>query len=1178
MILLLVGALHVSANSVAQTRVSLKMENVLVEEVFDRLEGMTGYTFLYNLDLLKGCGRVDVDARDEDFERLLEGMLRPLGLSFQIDDRVVVITRARVAEERKEWEVRGRVVMEDSTAVPGVTVLLKGTSVGVTTNEKGEFRLVVPEMEGAVLVFSFVGLETVERKVTGPEDGLVVVMEETTEALAEVVKTGYYSTTKRRASGSIAVVTKESLESKIPATIDNLLQGMVAGVAVTNVGRPGASSKIKIRGTNSIDGSTDPLWVVDGVPLQDDLPEIDAEEIKSGNFNEIFMNGVAGINPADIDNITILKDAAASAIYGSRAAGGVIVITTKQGQSGRTRVNYSARFGVGLRPQRDNDLMNTEEKLAWEEELWQEFGAEKLASGSPQVPVVGIVGMLNMDRLGKNGVMWTDTEDFEPMTQAEKEAYLADLRTHSTDRFDEIFQNSFSMSHHVSFSGGSPTATYYASLGYSTEEGLLKQDKFDRYTVNAKVNFSPTQKVKWGVSLSASNLVSKGPATTVDPYTYAYFANPYERPYNEDGSLRADMTYFNLNRINEGEDYYDTQLPPQGFNILRELEETESNSRKFSATGQATLTWNITSWLQFSGLLSYTFTNTRDETVLGKETYAAWTDRLYFDDDTENQYASISEAIANGESYDVRGQLSYSDMFGDHHYLNVLVGAELRGSDSKRSYMKRYGYNPNSGLSITPEDPDEDFDYRGLLDGSMGTTKSESKYASFYASMEYAYLERYILNGSFRTDGSNNFGSKEQFNPTWSLGLAWNMDEEPFMQGLKPTLSRLTLRASTGFTGNVVQGTLKELVVEFDEYDNWNGMQMGDVGTAPNPRLRWEKTRDLKVALEFGLFDDRVTGLVEGYWRKSMDVITRTMMVSTTGFSGQAHNSSEIENKGVEGTLGVRVVDGRDFKFNVNANVAWNRNVLSKYMSTTGAINEGKYVGYPLEAIFAGKEIGIDPYYGIYMYQLRPDAVIEDAGDLNTIANYRYYLGTSIAPWTGGFYLNFSYRNWSLGIGGAYSFGAKVDSRISPQASYEDIGWANETPQTEYSDLYTNHLNVRKDRTDRWTPDRTEGVKYPRIIDAYGDVLNLDLYNVTSTSITLGSFLEDVSFLRIRDITLHYNLPKHWLDRWGISSLGFSLMASNFFTFTNYSGIDPETPGQTYPITRSVAFGINLGF
>ncbi len=1075
--------------------------------------------------------------------------------------------------------VQGKVVDQDSLPLVGVTVIVKGLGTGGTTDINGFFKMTIPEQDNLILEFSFIGMESQVIKITDPKKELLVIMKEKAEELGEVVKTGYYSTVKRRASGSIAVLSGDILENRIPSSIDNLLQGLVAGVAVTNVGRPGASSSIRIRGTSSIDGNKEPLWVVDGVPLQDNLPTIEADQIKSENLNEIFMNGVAGINPADIESITILKDAAATAIYGSRAAGGVIVVTTKQGQIGKTRVNYSVRFGMGLRPQRDNGLMNSSEKLDWEEELWQEFSASAYASETGHIPVVGIVGMLHMDRLGKNGSLWSD-DDFEVMSESEKSVYLADLREHSTDWFKEIFQNSFSMSHHLSFSGGTSSATYYGSLGYSSEEGLLKQDRFDRYNVDLKVNWTPTQKLKWGIGISTSNLVSKGPSMSVDPYEYAYFANPYERPYNEDGSYRADMTYFNLNNINGGEDFLKKNLPPNGFNILRELEETEGNAKKFSVSGQTTLTWNITSKLQFSGLLSYTFTNNQEENILGKDTYAAWNDRLSFDDDTENMYASITNASANGESYNARAQLSYTNVFKDDHYLNVLGGTELRGSKSKRLYMKRWGYDTKSGNFAIPEDPEEEFNYRDLMDGSMGVTREESKFASFYASLEYTYLSRYVLNASFRTDGSNNFGSDEQFNPTWSLGVAWNVDEEEFMQGLQPTLNRLTLRASTGFTGNVVTGTLKKLVIDFEENKNWNGMQMGSVGTAPNPHLRWEKTRDMKVAVDFGLFNDRVSGVLEGYWRKSMDIITRTMMVSTTGFTGQAHNTSEIENKGIEGSLRVKVIDSKDFKFSVNANLAWNRNVLSKYISPTGAISDGKYVDYPLESIFGGKELGVDPYYGIYMYQLRPDANISVASDLNKIVNYRHYLGTSVAPLTGGFYFNFSYRNLSLGVGGAYSFGAKVDSRISSSpASYEDIDYTcNEEPQTEYSDLYSNHLNVRRDRVNRWTKDRTEGVKYPRIVDAYGEKIGLDLYNVTSNNITLGSFLENVSYLRIRDITLNYSLPQTWLNRLGISSLGVSVMMSNFFTFTNYSGIDPETPGLTYPITRSVAFGINMGF
>ena len=1177
------GFSGIKAQQVAEYRV----ENANLKTCIKKVEQLTGKGFLYNGNDLERVGNVSLHLKNVSLGDLLTSILQGSGYTYELVNDVIAIVRVK-GESRQTVEqelLKGIVQDTRGNVLPGVTVLIKGTTSGVVTDTAGRFTLPVMNRKSVVLVFSFVGMKSQEVAVNDVRKEVRVVMEEKVDELEEVVITGYGTTTKRRAAGSVAVLGREDLENRIPTSVDNLLQGLVAGVAVTaSSGRPGSSAKIRIRGTNTITGNAEPLWVIDGVPVQDELPEISLDQVKSENFNEIFVNGIAGINPNDIENITFLKDAAAAAIYGSRAAGGVIVVTTKQGTPGKMRMNYSAHFGLGLKPQRDAGLMNASEKLAWEQELWDEFAAERYASDAAHYPVVGIVGMLRSNKFGRNGTLWTD-EDFEPMTASEQDAYIRDLASHSTDWFDVIFRNSFDMTHNFSFSGGGNMLAYYASVGYAHQDGLLKEDSYDRYTVNLKINASPSTRVKMGMGLRVSNLVSDGPSMNVDPFKYAYFANPYERPYNEDGSFRPDMTYFNLTSINEGTKTPENQ-PTAGFNILREMEETSSEGKKFSVSGQFSLDVEILKTLTFSGLASYGYTNNREESILGRESYAAFEDRLSFDknNNTQNLYGSISQSTTDGEQYNVRGHFSYTNTFEDH-YLNVLAGAELRGSKSKRVAVKRYGYDEKTGLASMPEPPEDDNTYgsswyTSLIDGLSGMSRSENKYASFYASTEYAYLGRYILNASFRTDGSNNFGSKEQFNPTWSLGFAWHVDDENFMQSLHPVLSRLTLRVATGFTGNVVQGTLKELVIKYNTSRYWNNLIMGSINKAPNPHLRWEKTRDMKVALDFGLFDDRVTGLVEGYWRKSTDVISRVRVVSSTGYNAQSYNASDIENKGVEATLGVKVIDRRDYKLSFSGNIAWNRNVLSKFSSPSGTVSEGKYVGYPLESIFGGKELGIDPYDGIYMYKLRPDAVVNEASDLKSLVNYRYYLGTSIAPITGGFTLRFSYKNLSCSVGGSYSFGAKINNQISSPVSYESVSGsydAQEKPQTAYSDLYRNHLNVRKEMTDRWTKNNIDA-KYPRIIDPFGNKLYLDQYNPTSSSVTLGSFLEDVSYLRIRDISLSYNLPKRWLTHVGVSSLGFSFMMSNFFTFTNYSGIDPETPGTTYPITRSIALGINIGF
>ena len=384
---------------------------------------------------------------------------------------------------------------------------------------------------------------------------------------------------------------------------------------------------------------------------------------------------------------------------------------------------------------------------------------------------------------------------------------------------------------------------------------------------------------------------------TVDPFKYAYFANPYETLYNSDGSYRSDRTYFNLAGINDG-NLSDGVQPPSGFNIMREMKETSSSADNTSGTVRVNLGYDIIEKLKISGLASYTYYNNKVDDVKGRDTYAAFLDRLYFDENNRDwiPYGSITQTSSDGTSYNVRGQLEYRDVFGDAHRIAVLGGAELRGDKSNRTYAKRFGYDDVTGNSAMPMHPNpqpEDVKrYADLIDQLSGEVSSESRFASFYASLDYSYLERYLLSVTFRTDGSNNFGSDEQFNPTWSLGLAWHLDEERFMYGLHPVVNRLTLRAAMGYTGNIVKSVSKDLVLNYST-TYWDGLRTGSISKAPNPKVRWEKTKDMKIALDFGLFEDRVSGLVEAYYRKSSDIVSTVDVLSTTGFSGQGFNTSE---------------------------------------------------------------------------------------------------------------------------------------------------------------------------------------------------------------------------------------------------------------------------------------------
>ncbi len=1171
-------------------KITLRVTNEKLVKVLEEIKKQSGYYFIYNEKFVKDVGGISVDVKEVSLDSAMKEVLKGTGLRHRIQDRIILLEKAPQEGVSQKFKViKGQVKDEDGNSLPGVTVMIKGTAIGVSTDGNGNFTLNMPE-EYHVLLFSFIGMETREVKLTGTETSVNVVLKMSVGQLDEViVSTGYSQTTQKRTTGSVAVVGKEVFENKVPTSIEQLLQGQVAGVSiVAKSGRPGESAKIRIRGTNTLSGDAEPLWVVDGVPLQRNISSIQKGQIKAGDFNDIFANGIAGINPNDIESITILKDASAAAIYGSRAAGGVIVVTTKRGKVGKMAISYSANFSMVMKPQRDGDLMNSKEKLAWEQELWDDFSADGFTNGT-YYPVVGIVGMLRANKLGKDGKVWTD-EDFEPMSASEQDAYIADLSKTTTNWFDELFRTSFSMNHYLSLSGGSDMATYYLSFGYSKDNGILRQTSYDRYSVSTKVNLKPHERVSVAFGVDLSQQKSDGSSLNVNPFQYAYFANPYEKPYNEDGSYRPDYTYYNLNQINGGREAI---LPANGYNVMREINETSSVAEDFSANLMLNLNYTISSKFRFSGMISYNFINNKSENINGPDTYAAFSDKPSQLDDWNSRrtYGSITQMSSNNTNYSARGQISYSDIFNSIHRVSVLAGAELRGSKGKTLTAKRYGYDPVTGNASTPapEQKSDQVDYGRLvdmsnfIDGLTLQSIEESRFASFYASLDYILYDKYITSLSFRTDGSNNFGSDEQFNPTWSLGLAWHVGDEFFMESLKPVLSRLKLSLAMGYTGNVNKTEKPELIMYYStayRKTDIESLRIGEVRKAPNPRLRWEKTRDMKIALDFGLFDNRINGLFEAYYRLSKDLVTGVDVPYMTGFYGQGYNTSQIENKGVEATLQALVFRYKDFKFNASVNVAWNNNVLKRYTSPI-SYQTSNFVGYPLDAIFAGNPAGINPETGLYKYKLRPDADILKPEDLSDVNNYIYYRGTSTAPVTGGFSFNFSYKTFTLNIGGAYSLGGKVVDEIKCPVSYSTLsgsGSAGEKIPTSANDLYVNHLNVRKDAVNRWTEDRKTGVKYPRIMDTYGGRFYFDQIYPTSSTITRASMLENISFLRVKNMSLSYGVPQDVVKKMGISSLSFSFILTNLFTITNYSGLDPETPGATYPLARSCSFGLSLGF
>lgn len=1090
-----------------------------------------------------------------------------------------LISLAIVAQNPQKSDAMVQVVTTitdtDGNPLGGATVKVKGKPVGVIADMDGKISLWVDR--GNTITVSYLGMKSKTIKVTSALTKNIV-LENDASLLEQVVVTGYTRTTKRRTTGSVSTITAKDLNKNPTANLDMLLQGKMAGVDVKALsGRPGESAKVRIRGTNTITGNADPLWVVDGVALQKDLPTISKAQMLSGNFSDIFSNGIAGINPNDIESVTVLKDASAAAIYGSRAAGGVIVVTTKRGVAGKLRINYSANATMVTRPPRAVDLMDSKEKLAWEQELWDEY-SKPYFEKNERYPVVGIVGMI---RSGYG--------QYKGMNKEQQDAEIAHLGSHTTNWFDELFRNSVSQSHNLSLSGGSEKSTFYVSLGYSENAGLVKKTDYSRYNINSKLDIKPNKRVKLGLSLDLGWQTSNSPSLAVDLFKYAYFANPYERVYDEQGNYAPDQTYYNIMLANGSKSTL--PLPDNGVNIMREINNTSSKTKNFSTTVIGNITINIIDNLNIEGLGSYSYTTNNGDNINDKDTYTAWQDRP-FDLKTltsKRTYSSIAQSSSYNSSYNLRGQLHYFNTFNDKHYISGLLGSEIRGQYAKSIFAKRYGYDPVSGNSAMPVYPEgKTFDYNDLknyallMDNLSGQNIVEDRFASFYFSADYVYNNRYVFSFTGRTDGSNNFGSKEQFNPTGSLGLSWNVDQESFMEKLKPIISSLSLRTAYGFTGNINKSVHPQVIMDYRQSfrkTDTDYYRMGWIKKAPNPNLRWEKTKDMKVSIDAGFLNDRIRMTGEIYKRITSDAVSEVFIPYSTGFRNQSFNTSKLSNTGAEFTLSAQVIKQDDWNLLISGNIAYNRNRLLEYKSIVSGLGEGIYVGYPIGSIFSGKVAGIDSRLGLITYEPRPDAVFETSADRNNAENYLFYLGTSNAPTNGGYSMSLSYKRLTLSLSGTYSLGGKILNQINSPVGYGSLsGTPVEKGLSQMNDLYVNHLNVTRDVVNRWTTKNHRTDAHPRILDAYGKYYGLDNYVVSSPKITKASLLEDVSYFKIGSLNLAYSFDTKLIQRIGLSSLSVSFTADNIYTFTNYSGIDPESPGAVYPMARSFSMGVFVGF
>lgn len=1077
-------------------------------------------------------------------------------------------------------QVQGVVISsEDNMPLIGASVYIKAedlskdgnspTITGVITDIDGKFNISVPE--GVTRLFcSYVGHEVQELKLVPGKDQYEITLFPSAQMLDAVVVTGYQTVERRKLTAAVGKLNISDETIGAVKSIDRALAGQIAGLSVTSTsGAPGAPAKIRIRGTSSLNGTQDPLWVLDGIPLEGtDVPQSNV----LNDVSNIQQSSIAGLNPADIENITVLKDAAATAIYGARAANGVIVITTKKGKVGKPVINFSSKFTYmpTLSTNRLN-MLNSQEKVDLELELLR----SNFAYGDNKGGVSKIISGYGLTDAYKKGG-WSA---LTPEAQTD----ISRLRNTETDWGDILFRDAFNQEYSLSLSGGNERVTYYTSIGYYQENGNVKGVGLDRLNIVAKTSYKVNRMLKFGVSLFVNRRNNKTYLTDtyglVNPVYYSRKANPYYQPFDANGNYVYDFDVQNNS---------DTDL---GFNIFEERKNTsnEETINALSSIFDAELRFNDK--LKFTTQLGLQLDKASKEQIADKESFSMRIIRKnskYWDSASQSNKYFIPDGGVHKAYENTNSQITwkamgeYRDSFNDIHELEVMVGTELRKTWYETLFSAGYGFDRQTLTTKPVVFPDED---RARQFPLHQKTYKENAYVSFFSTASYSLMNRYTFGGSIRFDGSDLFGvdKKYRYLPLYSVSGLWRLSNEPFMQGTRKWMDNLAFRVSYGIQGNIDKNTSPFLLGKYivDNILPGGSEHMIDINSAPNKKLRWEKTQSVNVGLDFSVLNQALNLSVDYYYRKGTDLIGKQMLPLETGFVSTNINWASMVNKGVEVSLSTRNVATKNFSWYTNLNFAYNNNKVLREAIPEAQTIPGRE-GYPVDAIFAIKTAGLDEEGYPLFYDKEGKKVtlkelyrLQDPFGLGFTVNsdvtpaeersFYSYIGSQDTPYTGGLINTFSYKNWELTANLSFNLGGYV--RTTP--SYNFIN-------------FDRGQNVNSDILDRWTPENTDG-RLPALITSEKRADEYYWYDQKSEIYkNLDIWVKKLNYFRLQNLRLGYRLPEKMIKSLGMGSASVAIEGRNLLVFgSSYKNfLDPESMYNPYapPIPKSITFSLNLNF
>lgn len=852
-----------------------------------------------------------------------------------------------------EKKVQGVVISsEDNLPLIGASVYVTAedlkkagsaqTTMGVITDVDGQFSIAIPA--GITRFFcSYVGYDVLEVKLVPGKEHYEITLHASSQMLDAVVVTGYQTVERRKLTAAVSKLDISDETIGAVKSIDQALAGQIAGLSVSPTsGAPGAPAKIRIRGTASLNGTQDPLWVLDGIPLEGtDVPEPD----ELNDITNMKQSSIAGLNPADIENITILKDAAATAIYGARAANGVIVITTKKGKVGKPVINFSSRFTYTPTLSLDRlNLLNSAEKVGLEMDMIRNNYSPDNHKGG----VYNILSNYNELSAFQNGgwdALSSDTQ-----------AAINRLKSVNTNWGDILFRDAFSQEYNLSLSGGTERVTYYTSFGYYKEDGNVDGVGMDRFNLVGKTSYKVNSILKVGASMFANRRKNTNYLTDAygmsNPVFYSRKANPYFELYDKNGNYNYDYDIQN----NTDKDL--------GFNIFEERQNTSNESvvNSFSSIFDAELRFND-KW-KLTSQFGYQLEKTSREEIADWESYAM---RYYYKLSEYSQGGETKHFLPEGgmqKSYEnSNSQITwkamgeYRDSFNDIHELEVMAGTELRKTWHETLFSAGYGFDRKTLTTKPVIFPNESYATSFPL---HQTTYKENAYVSFYSTASYSLLNRYTVGGSIRFDGSDLFGvdKKYRYLPLYSVSALWRLSQEPFMQQAK-WVDNLVFRASYGLQGNIDKNTSPFLLGTYRSESILPGVSEDVIiiNSAPNKKLRWEKTQSVNAGFDFSVLNQAINLSVDYYYRKGTDLIALRMLPLETGFTSMNVNWASMENKGVEISLSTRNITTKNFSWYTNFNFAYNGNKVLQENIPEQQTTPGRE-GYPVGGNFRTEDCG----------------------------------------------------------------------------------------------------------------------------------------------------------------------------------------------------------------------------